>query len=131
METKQPALYGPDSNRRTSRRALLFPTSWRVEIEEPYGDIRTLDLTETDQMVYALQHEQVLACCGLLATEPTLVDAPMHASLTSMNVGRGRGRGGGGTRAWSPFPGETPAAPFGLGDVGRFAPRPIQSVPWR
>lgn len=81
METKQPALYGPDSNRRTSRRALLFPTSWRVEIEEPYGDIRTLDLTETDQMVYALQHEQVLACCGLLATEPTLVDAPMHASL--------------------------------------------------
>ena len=24
------------------------------------------------------------------------------------------------SRAWSPFPGETPAAPFGLGDVGAF-----------
>ena len=93
MATKRPATYGPEAREWTSRRAVLFPTSWAVEVSENnYGDIRNLGLHETDQFVYGLQHEQVLACCGALATTPTLVDAQVASSFTSMNRGRGLGR---------------------------------------
>ena len=93
MATKRPATYGPEAREWISRRAVLFPTSWAVEVSENnYGDIRNLGLHETDQFVYGLQHEQVLACCGVLATTPTLVDAQVASSFTSMNRGRGLGR---------------------------------------
>lgn len=91
MQTRQPATY--QGREWMCRRLLFGRNGWLIEDgDDQWDNVREAGLSQVDQDLYSHHTSAIMACCGIVATTPTLAEAPSHSDFADMNRGRGRGR---------------------------------------